>query len=92
MATQSRDTHPEAERVQIELLRQKTIAQRFGIARMLSDTVMRLSRRAIREAHPGISEVELHILFVELNYGKQLAECVRKNMEEGGAQQLCQTS
>lgn len=80
MRTQSRDTHPDAERVQIELLQKATEAGRFGLARSLSRTVIQLSRRAIQEANPGASEEELAVLFVEYNYGKELAEHLRADL------------
>ncbi len=80
MRTQSRDTHPEVERVQIELLRKAGVARRFSLARSLSQTVIQLSRRAIRESHPDASEEELALIFVELNYGKELAERLRADL------------
>lgn len=80
MRTQSRDTHPEVERVQIELLRKAGVARRLSLVRSLSQTVIQLSRRAIRESHPGASEEELALIFVELNYGKELAERLRADL------------
>ncbi len=35
MKTQSPDTHPDMERMQLELLRKATVAQRFGLVRSL---------------------------------------------------------
>jgi hypothetical protein len=77
MKTLSEDTHPAAEKVQIDLLRKATPARRFAIARALTERVITLSRRAIRALHPGASEEEVNLVFVELNYGKELADSLR---------------
>ena len=45
MITQSIDTHPAAEEVQLQLLRQATPAKRFGIMCSLSQTMAAQSRR-----------------------------------------------
>jgi hypothetical protein len=91
MRTQSRDTHPEVERVQIELLRKAGVARRFSLARSLSQTVIQLSLRAIRETHPDASEGELALIFVELNYGKELAKRLQADFARR-RQSACQTS
>lgn len=76
------DTHPDAERVQIELLRQATGAQRMAQALSLTSLVIRLSRRAIARVNPHLSEQEVEMLWVELNYGKELATGLRKYRED----------
>lgn len=76
--TQSLDTHPAAERVQIELLRQATVARRFALVRSLSKMAMQLSWRALRRAHPQISDQEVDLAFVELHYGPDLADKLRQ--------------
>ena len=72
------DTHPDAEQVQISLLRQASAAERIARACSLSETVIQLSRRAIRRANPKLNEQELNLLFVEYCYGKELSDCVRR--------------
>jgi hypothetical protein len=74
MITQSLDTTPQAEKVQIELIRKSSVSMRISRVRSLSQTVIFLSRRAIRRANPSLSEREVDIAFVELHYGKDLAE------------------
>jgi hypothetical protein len=74
------DTAPEAERVQIELLRKATVAQRISMMRSLTATVSNLSRRAIARANPGLDQRELDILFVRHNYGERLADAVREQL------------
>jgi hypothetical protein len=74
MKTQSIDTHPQAEAVQIALLRQASMAKRAWLLRSLSQTVIRLSRRAIRKVNPQLTEPELNVLFVRHCYGDELAD------------------
>src|SRR5689334_4174030 len=82
MKTQSRDTHPDAERVQIELLRRMTVGQRAELMRSLTHTTIQLARRAIRRAHPEASEEEVGLIFIEIHYGKDLADRVRAYLEK----------
>jgi hypothetical protein len=81
MICQSPDTAPQAEEVQIELIRQASVAQRISMVRSLSQTAMYLSRRAIQRANPTLSEREVDFLFVELHYGEDLADRLRSYME-----------
>jgi hypothetical protein len=81
MRTQSMDTSPEAERVQIELIRKAPPAKRFGLARSLSQSLIQASRQTIRRLHPELSQEELDLLFIELYYGKDLANRVRADLE-----------
>ena len=67
------DTDPEAERVQLDLLRAASPAQRGGLALALTATAIGLSRRALERQSPGASEEEIGLRFVELNYGPELA-------------------
>lgn len=77
MISQSPDTSLEAEKIQIELLRKATIYRRMSIVRSLSQTVMYLSRRAIKRANPSFTEREVDIAFVANHYGQDLAERLR---------------
>lgn len=77
MISQSPDTSLEAEKIQIELLRKATISRRMSIVRSLSQTVMYLSRRAIKRANPSFTEREVDIAFVANHYGQDLAERLR---------------
>ena len=71
------DSHPNAERVQLELLGSASVARRLALARSLSATAIQLSRRAIARANPDLSAQDLDLLFVEYHYGAALAECLR---------------
>ena len=72
------DTHPEAERVQIELLRRMSVAQRIASMRSMTTMAIRLSRRAIAEAEPELTPEELDVRWVEVHYGSQLAAGFRE--------------
>jgi hypothetical protein len=82
MRTQSEDTSPEMERVQIELIRKASSAKLFGLVRSMSQTMMQASRENIRRLHPDANKEELTLIFVELYYGKELANLVRTQMEK----------
>lgn len=75
------DTSPEAERVQIELLRRASTAQRVARCRSLSTMTMELARRAIRRQHPDWDDREVQLHFVALHYGEDLASRVRSYLE-----------
>ena len=82
MRTQSEDTSPEMEQVQIELIRKASPAKLFGLVRSMSQTMMQASRENIRRLHPDANKEELTLIFVELYYGKKLADLVRTQMEK----------
>ncbi len=82
MRTQSEDTSPEMEQVQIELIRKASPAKLFGLVRSMSQTMMQASRENIRRLHPDANKEELTLIFVELYYGKELADLVRTQMEK----------
>jgi len=77
MRTQSRDTDPPSEKVQMDLLRTASIAQRVAVAFSLSKTVIRLARDAIRRQNPQSTDREVMLRFVAINYGAELAENLR---------------
>ncbi|HET7292632.1 MAG TPA: hypothetical protein VFM88_09415 [Vicinamibacteria bacterium] len=77
------DTDPEAARVQLELLRAAGPARRARMALELSALVITLARRGLRSAlPPGASEEAAALRFVELYYGRELAEGVRRRLAE----------
>ena len=75
------DTSPEAAAYQLHLLRQKTPAERAQLAFRLSNEAIRLSKRAIREAHPDFTEDEVAVRFVRLHYGDELADGFQRHLE-----------
>ncbi len=67
------DTDPEAERVQLDLLRAASPAQRAGLALALTATTIGLSRRGLERQAPDATADEIGLRFVALNYGPELA-------------------
>jgi len=80
MRTQSMDTSPEAERVQIELLRKASPAKRFAIMQAWSQFIIEANRQGIRKTHPDASEEEIALIFAARNYGQELADKLRADL------------
>ncbi len=76
------DTSQEACNVQIALLQSKTTSHRLALTFTLTETTVALSKRAIQRANPDISETEMRCRFVELHYGKALADDLRQYLRE----------
>ena len=76
------DTSPEAEKVQIDLLRQASTTERIARMQSLTAMTVSLSRRAIAEGNPGLSPRELDLKCVELYYGSELAARLRDYLKE----------
>ena len=72
-----RDTHPDAERFHIDLLRQAGAKRRATIASDLTNTALERARRGIKTANPGMSDRDRSLLFIEVHYGADLAARVR---------------
>ena len=71
------DTSPEARAVQLELLRRMSPDERLEKTFSLSNGLRRMAMDAIRRRHPDFDEEQVRIKFIELTYGKDLAEGVR---------------
>jgi hypothetical protein len=69
----SRDTSPEAERVQIELLRRMTPARKLRLLSELNDLGRQLAMAGLRQRHPGATREELEREYVSLTLGPELA-------------------
>ncbi len=80
MKPQSPDTHPEAERVQIQLLQEAGTARRLALAFSLTQTALELSRDGIRHRYPALTERERRLKFAALCYGEDLAHRVRADL------------
>jgi hypothetical protein len=81
MKTQSPDTHPEMETVFISLLRDLSVAKRISKVRSLSESTIKLSRRAIVRANPGLDNDEMSFKFISYHYGENLAVLVREYVQ-----------
>lgn len=80
MRTQSPDTHPEAEKVQIEILRRMGATRRSQLTLSLTRAALRMSRAAVARACPDLGPDELKVKLVELNYGRDLAMRVAETL------------
>jgi hypothetical protein len=81
MRTQSIDTHPEAERVMIELIRGASMSKRFRLVQSLTQSALWSSFHAWRECHREASEQEAAVHVVSTYYGAGLAQCVHEALE-----------
>jgi hypothetical protein len=73
MVARSADTDPEAEKVQVDLLRRAGPGRRTQMALSLSGEVIGLARRAIQRSLPEASQEEVQLHFVALQYGQGLS-------------------
>jgi hypothetical protein len=81
MRTQSTDTSPEVEKVQVELLRKLSVAERLKLGNKWSKAVMEMTWAALKRANPDATDAELDLIFVETLYGKTLADRLRAYLE-----------
>jgi hypothetical protein len=79
------DTSPEAERVQIELLRRAGPEGRFRKMASLTHSVLTLSKRAIARQNPNLSALEQGMIFVKFHYGAELESRVREFLRKRGS-------
>jgi hypothetical protein len=73
------DTDADTARVHEELVRRASPARRLELACSLSHSVIQLSREGLRRSlGEGVTDEEVALRFVELHYGADLAEGVRR--------------
>lgn len=82
MMHSTNDTSPDAERVQIELVRAMTPARRFALMCSMTDDAIYRAKRAIEIANPGMRRRERELIFIEVHYGKELALDVREYLKD----------
>jgi hypothetical protein len=76
------DTDPNAEKVQLDLIRRMSVAQRLARARDWTRMVVHLSREGLAKANPGLGREEIDLLWVENQYGRELAGKLRDYLEK----------
>lgn len=74
------DTRSEADTVLTQLIQNQDPSERLAGAITASNRVAQQCKDAIVRAHPGISALEVSFRFIELNYGRELADNVRDFM------------
>lgn len=75
------DTHPKIENIWIEMIRTKSIQEKYQQTCLLSNAAIALSKRAIKRANPKATKRELDLLFVEYHYGQDLARRLKMFLE-----------
>ncbi len=73
MRTLAQDTHPDAERVLINLLREATPARKLAVVLSANRTARVLALTGLRERHPGESAARLRRRLADLWLGPELA-------------------
>ncbi|MBI2928664.1 MAG: hypothetical protein HYY24_23625 [Verrucomicrobia bacterium] len=73
MRTLAPDTHPDAERVLINLLREATPARKLAVVLSANRTARLLAMTGLRERHPGESAARLQRRLADLWLGPELA-------------------
>ena len=80
----SRDTSRAADEAQLEALRRMGPGGRLRAGLRFSRSIIALSRAALRARHPKLDEQALKLLWIEQNYGTELARAVRCHQETMG--------
>ena len=73
MRTQSQDTDIKTEARLISLIRKAKTSTKFAQVRSLSETTLKLSRRAILRKNPDLNEQQIEVLYISYQYGQDLA-------------------
>ncbi len=73
MRTLAQDTHPEAERVLMDLFRKASPARKIALVLSANRTAQELALTGLRERHPGASTAQLRRRLADLWLGPQLA-------------------
>ena len=75
--TPTTDTSADALAVQLDCLRRMSPHERLAKAFAWSGDLRKMSFEAIRRRHPTLNDDEVRLRFIELIYGKELADAVR---------------
>src|SRR5947209_2218168 len=82
MRTQSLDTHPDAERTLIEVIRKASSTKRFRLVQSLTQSTWWSSIYAWLQSHPGAKEQEAALHLVTCCYGAGMAQITRTALEQ----------
>ncbi len=82
MRTQSSDTSPEIERVQVEMLRKAPLSKHFAIMEAWSQFITEVAKQGIRRDHPEADEQEVSLILLARLHGQPLADKVRAKLAE----------
>ncbi len=82
MRTQSVDTHPDAERIMIELIRRSPMSKRFRLVQSLTQSAFWSNIHAWRESHREATGQEEAVHLLSYSYGIALAQRVQAALEK----------
>lgn len=82
----SPDTTPTAEALVFERLRNKSPAAKLEMVGKMNATVRALAISGLSERHPGETDLQLKIRFVELLYGSKIARQISDRFNGSGDQ------
>jgi hypothetical protein len=77
MKTQSPDTSLDAELVLIGMIRKAPMSRRFAFVQAWTASMLEAGSQYVRQLHPQASDEEARLLFIERQYGKDLADELR---------------
>jgi hypothetical protein len=81
MRTQSVDTHPDAERIMIELIRSSPMSKRFRLVQSLTQSAFWATIHAWQERHRDAREQEAAMHVLSYSYGPELAQRVQAALQ-----------
>jgi len=81
MRTQSVDTHPDAERIMIELRRSSPVSKRFRLVQSLTQSAFWATIHTWQERHREANEQEAAMHVLSCSYGHGLAKLVQAALE-----------
>src|SRR2546423_12135790 len=88
MKTQSPDTSLDAELVLIGMIRKAPMSRRFAFVQAWTASMLEAGSQYVRQLHPQASDEEVRFLFIERQYGKDLAYVLRLPLDTSGIQVL----
>ena len=86
MKTQSPDTSLDAELVLIGMIRKAPMSRRFAFVQAWTASMLEAGSQYVRQLHPQASDEEVRFLFIERQYGKDLAYDLRRALDTYGIQ------
>ncbi len=85
MKTQSPDTSLDAELVLIGMIRKAPMSRRFAFVQAWA-SMLEAGNQYVRQLHPQANDEEVRLLFFERQYGKDLADELRRALHTYGIQ------
>ena len=86
MKTQSPDTSLDAELVLIGMIRKAPLSRRFAFVQAWTASMLEAGSQYVRQLHPQANDEEVRLLFFERQYGKDLADELRRALHTYGIQ------